>query len=92
MDISKFKLAESLNGPSGKSSLTLLMSFIWGLIGGLMMITAIIGAFFGMPFYSEIFTYGGLMVGASASLLGVRRITASKQEINIDKEEIKENI
>jgi hypothetical protein len=68
------------------------MSLIWGITGGLMMITAVVSAFFGMNFYSEVFTYGGLLVGASASLLGVRRLTADKQIITIDKEDKQEVI
>ena len=92
LEFNKISVKEMLNNSQGKSSLGLLMSLIWGLIGGLMMITAVVSAFFGMNFYSEVFTYGGLLVGASASLLGVRRLTADKQVITIDKEDKQEEV
>jgi hypothetical protein len=90
LDLDKVSIKQMLNNSQGKSSLGLLMALFWGCVGGLMMITAVISAFFGMNFYSEVFTYGGLLVGASASLLGVRRLTADKQVITIDKEEDKQ--
>jgi hypothetical protein len=90
LDLDKVSIKQMLNNSQGKSSLGLLMALIWGITGGLMMITAVVSAFFGMNFYSEVFTYGGLLVGASASLLGVRRLTADKQVITIDKEEDKQ--
>ena len=92
LDFDKVSIREMLNNSQGKSSLGLLMSLIWGIIGGLMMITAVIAGFLGINFYSEVFTYGGLLVGASASLLGVRRLTADKQVITIDKEDKQEII
>ena len=87
LDFDKVSIKQMLNNSQGKSSLGLLMSLIWGIIGGLMMITAVIAGFLGINFYSEVFTYGGLLVGASASLLGVRRLTADKQVLTIEKEE-----
>jgi hypothetical protein len=92
LDLDKVSLKQMLNNSQGKSSLGLLMALIWGITGGLMMITAVTSAFFGMNFYSEVFTYGGLLVGASASLLGVRRLTADKQVITIEKEDKQEVI
>ena len=92
LEFNKISVKEMLNNSQGKSSLGLLMSLIWGLIGALMMLIAVVSAFFGMNFYSEVFTYGGLLVGASASLLGVRRLTADKQVITIDKEDKQEVI
>ena len=92
LDLDKVSLKQMLNNSQGKSSLGLLMALLWGITGGLMMITAVASAFFGMNFYSEVFTYGGLLVGASASLLGVRRLTADKQVITIDKEEDKQEV
>lgn len=92
LDLDKVSLKQMLNNSQGKSSLGLLMALLWGIIGGLMMITAVVSAFFGMNFYSEVFTYGGLLVGASASLLGVRRLTADKQILTIEKEDKQEVI
>jgi hypothetical protein len=92
LDFNKVSIRQMLNNSQGKSSLGLLMALIWGMIGGLMMITAVVIGFFGMNFYSEVFTYGGLLVGASASLLGVRRLTADKQIITIDKEDKQEEV
>jgi len=92
LDLNQVSIKQMLNNSQGKSSLGLLMSLIWGITGGLMMITAVVSAFFGMNFYSEVFTYGGLLVGASASLLGVRRLTAEKQILTIEKEDKQEVI
>jgi len=89
-DLSVVSFKEMFNNPSGKSSLSLLMCFIWGVMAVIMMTTGVIAGFMGLVFYSEIFTYGGLMLGASASILGVRRITATKQNLNLEKEDIKE--
>jgi hypothetical protein len=92
LDLDKVSLKQMLNNSQGKSSLGLLMALLWGITGGLMMITAVVSAFFGMNFYSEVFTYGGLLVGASASLLGVRRLTADKQILTIEKEDKQEEV
>jgi hypothetical protein len=91
-DLSKISFKEMLNGPTGKSSLSLLLCFIWGILSVIMMITAIISGFMGLAFYSEVFTYGGLVLGASASLLGVRRITDKNQILEIEKEDKQEKI
>ena len=92
LEFNKISVKEMLNNSQGKSSLGLLMSLIWGLIGALMMLIAVVAGFLGIVFYSEVFTYGGLLVGASASLLGVRRLTADKQVITIDKEDKQEEV
>jgi hypothetical protein len=92
LDLNKVSIKQMLNNSQGKSSLGLLMALIWGIIGGLMMLTAVVAGFLGINFYSEVFTYGGLLVGASASLLGVRRLTADKQILTIEKEDKQEVI
>ena len=81
LDFNKFSIFEMLSNSKGKSSLGLLMGFLYGvwalllyLLGSLMVFKKITG-------YTDLFAQATILTAASTSLIGIRRFTKDK-EIN----------
>jgi hypothetical protein len=91
LEINKVSLKEMLNNSQGKSSLGLLLGFIWGaILAPILFISGIIGVFLKLAFFGELLSYGAMLVGAAGTLVGIRRFSKDEKIINIEKE-IKEN-
>jgi hypothetical protein len=91
LDFNKVSLKEMLNDSKGKSSLGLLLGFIWGaVLAPILFISGIVGVFLKLAFFGELLSYGAMLVGAAGTLVGIRRFSKDKDVINLEKEEKQE--
>lgn len=88
MDFNKVSIKEMLNDSKGKSSLGLLLGFVWGLfLAPILTIAGAIGVFLKLTFALELLSYGAMFAGLAGTLVGIRRFSKDKEIINLDKEE-----
>ena len=92
MDFQKVKISEMLCDSQGKSSLGLLLGFIWGVLGSVVVLTGVVAAFLKLVFFTDLLSYGMLVLGLSGTTIGIRRLSKDKEILTIEKEENKENI